>query len=294
MHSVLAALGIMALKLGVFALTNSAAVLSDALESIINVASAGFLLYTIWLANQPADRTHPYGHGKIEFMAIGLEAWLILIAGVVIAVEAVRRFISPVEVSNPTLGVWLLAGVGLLCAGIAAYVWRAGAKYDNAALRAHGRHLMTDLASTVGVLIGLLLVRYTGKTWLDPLFAIVMAAMILFASWKLMWQSIHGLMDRIDEKDDAQIRTILDEEMAAGTIRSYHKVRHRHSGNFHWVDMHLQVDGDMTVRDGHALASRIEDRIERELGQANATAHIEPVTDAAAAAPPPVPPPASA
>ncbi len=280
LHSVMAAGAIMLLKLGVFALTNSAAVLSDALESIINVASASFLLYTIWLSNQPADRKHPYGHGKIEFMAIGLEAWLILIAGIVIAVEAVRRFISPVEVQKPTLGVWLLAGIGVACAAIAAYVWHAGRNYDNAALRAHGKHLMTDLASTVGVLIGLLLVRYTGKTWLDPLFAIVMAALILFASWKLMWQSIHGLMDRIDDKDDSEIRAILDDEVAAGEIMSYHKVRHRHSGSFHWVDMHLQFPAQMTVRDAHAIASRIEGRIEQHLGQANATSHVEPAPTA--------------
>jgi cation diffusion facilitator family transporter len=283
MHSIIAAVAIMLLKLGVFALTNSAAVLSDALESIINVASAGFLLYTIWLANRPADRTHPYGHGKIEFMAIGLEAWFILIAGIVIAVEAVRRFISPVEVQRPTLGVCLLAGIGVLCAAIAAYVWHMGRKYDHHALRAHGKHLMTDLASTVGVLIGLLLVRYTEKVWLDPLFAIVMAALILFASWKLMWQSIHGLMDRIDEKDDSQIRAILDDEVASGQILSYHKVRHRHSGSFHWVDMHLQFPQQMTVHDAHAIASRIEGRIEQELGQANATAHLEPASPASPA-----------
>lgn len=280
-HSILAALAIMGLKLAVFALTNSAAVLSDALESIINVASACFLLYTIWLANQPADRKHPYGHGKVEFLAIGLEAWLILIAGVIIAFEAFRRFLTGSEVANLTLGAWALGGIGILCAAIAAYVWHAGRTYRHEALQAHGKHLMTDLASTTGVLIGLILVHVTGKTWLDPLIAVVMAGLIFYASWKLMWQSIHGLMDRIDERDDALIRTLLDDEIAQGTIVSYHKVRHRHSGAFHWIDMHLQVNGDMSVRDGHALASRIEGRVEAQLGRANATAHLEPADTSA-------------
>ena len=274
--SVAAALAIMLLKLGVFALTNSAAVLSDALESVINVAAAGFLFYTIWLSNRPADRTHPYGHGKVEFMAVGLEAWLILIAGLVIAAEALRRFFRGSSVEHLTLGTWLLAAVGVLCGGIALYVWHAGRTFNNDALRAHGKHLLTDLASTAGVLVGLLLVRITGKAWLDPLVALIMAALILAASWKLLWQAVHGLMDRIDDADDHAIRAILDDEVAQGTISSYHKVRHRHSGTFHWVDMHLQVPGDMTVQQGHDLASRIEGRIEHHLGQANATAHLEP------------------
>lgn len=290
LHSVVAAVAIMAMKLAVFAVTNSAAVLSDALESIINVASAGFLLYTLWLSNRPADPEHPYGHGKVEFLAIGLEAWLILVAGLIIAVEAVRRFLRGSAIEHITLGAWLLAGVGVVCGAVAAYVWFSGRQLDNDALRAHGKHLMTDLASTVGVLLGLLLVQYTGRTWLDPLVAIIMASLILFASWRLMWQSIHGLMDRIDEGDDARIRAVLDDETASGAIASYHKLRHRHSGAFHWVDMHLQVPGDMSVRQAHDIASRIERRIETLLGQANATAHVEPaaasdVPDADAADP---------
>lgn len=276
LHALSAGIVITAIKFGIFFLTNSAAVLSDAFESIINIVAAGFMLYSIWLANRPADRLHPYGHGKIEFMAVGLEGWLILLAGVVIAFEAARRLWRGVQPVQLEAGIILISIVAALTVALAWYVIHAGKRFDSDILRADGRHLMTDAASTLGVLIGLILVRVTGLWWLDPLIAIVLAAAILFTSWRLLWHSIHGLMDKVDPKDDAAIRRILDEEVTAGAIRSYHKVRHRHSGPFHWVDMHLQIDGDLTIREGHALASRIEGRIESELGQANATAHVEP------------------
>jgi cation diffusion facilitator family transporter len=263
-------------KLAIYWLTDSVAVLSDALESIINVAAAGVMLYSITQANRPADADHPYGHGKVEFLAVGLEGWLILLAGIVIAVEAIGRLFSGTGPQQLGLGLGLLAGVAVLDALLAGYVWQMGRRYHNDVLVADGRHLATDVVSTIGVLIGLALVRATGWDWLDPVVALVMAALIGAASWRLLWHSVQELMDRRDPEDDRLIRDILDEEVARGAIHGYHKLRHRHTGNFHWVDMHLHVDAAMTVADGHALASRIEHRIEQALGEANATAHLEP------------------
>jgi cation diffusion facilitator family transporter len=257
------------------------AVLSDALESIINVAAAGVMLYSIAHANRPADADHPYGHGKLEFLAVGLEGWLILIAGIVIAVEAIGRLFAgtgPREDTLP-LGLILLGGVGVLDALLAGFVWHMGRRFHNDVLRADGRHLMTDVASTAGVLVGLGLVQWSGWHWLDPVVALIMAALIGAASWRLLWHSVQELMDRRDPDDDRLIRDILEQEKTRGVIHGYHKLRHRHAGSFHWVDMHLQVDGQMTVADGHEIASRIEHRIEQALGQANATAHLEPRSD---------------
>ncbi len=268
--------GITAAKLSVFWMTNSVAVLSDALESIINIAAAGVLVYTLWLSNRPADREHPYGHGKVQFLAVGLEGWLILLSAVLIFVEAVRRLIGEVAPQRLETGAIALGVIAVAVLGLGAYVLGAGKRYDNHALRADGRHLLTDAASTIAVVLGLLLVRTTGKAWIDPLVAMAVAGFIFWVSWCLLWESIHGLMDRIDPADDRLIRQILDEEVAAGTIMGYHKVRHRHTGAFHWVDMHLEVDGRMSVERGHEVASRIVGRIERALGQANATAHMEP------------------
>lgn len=281
LHALTAGIVITLLKFTLFALTLSVAVLSDAMESIINIAAAGMMCYAVWYANRPADRNHPYGHGKIEFLAVGLEGWLILTAAVVIAYEAIRRLIMGQELQRLTFGVIGLAVLGIATAALAIYVMRAGKKYDSPTLKADGKHLLTDSISTWAVFVGLLLVRWTGKMWLDPVIAIIVAACILFVSWRLLWQSVHGLMDRQDPADDKRLRTILDDEVSRGFITGYHKLRHRHSGSFHWVDMHLQVNGSMTVTAGHELASRIEARIERELGQANATAHVEPAPGSA-------------
>ncbi|MCE9591338.1 MAG: cation diffusion facilitator family transporter [Planctomycetes bacterium] len=277
-RALIAGVVIMALKFGVFALTNSAAVLSDAAESIVNLVAAGFMMFSLWFANRPADRDHPYGHGKIEFMAVGLEGSLILTAGVLIAIEAMRRMVNPPELDpgRVTLGVWLMAGVALLAAALAAYVWSRGKLFQNHVLIADGKHLATDVASTLAGILGLVLVRVTGHAWFDPAVALLIAGVIFFTSWRLLSESVAGLMDRSDPADEAVIKEILDAEVAAGTIRGYHKVRHRHTGSFHWIDMHIQVDPDLTVRQSHALASRIEHQIETRLHPGNATAHVEP------------------
>jgi len=279
LHALVIGALLTALKLAIYWLTDSVAVLSDALESIINVAAAGVMLYSIWMANQPADREHPYGHGKLQFLAVGLEGWLILLAGILIAVEAIGRLIAGTEPQRLGWGLVSLGIVGLLDAALAGYVAYMGRRYQNEVLAADGRHLWTDVASTAGVLVGLGLVRYTGYAWLDPVVALVMAALIGAASWRLLWHSTQELMDRRDPEDERIIRQILDQEVASGAIVGYHKLRHRHAGAFHWVDIHLQVPGQTTVTAGHALASRIEHRVERALGQANATAHLEPAEE---------------
>jgi len=271
-------LGITGAKFALFYFTSSVAVLSDALESIINVVAACMMLYATWYASRPADRDHPYGHGKIEFLAVGLEGWLILGAAVFIGYEAIARLISPQPVQHMVLGIVGLNVVGFVTLVLAIYLVRSGKRYDSPSLTADGKHLLTDAISTFVVGLGLLLVRWTGEPRLDPIIAIVVAACILFVSWRMLWQSAHGLMDRQDPKDNDRIRAILDEEVARGTIRGYHKLRHRHSGAFHWIDLHLQIDGDLSIRRGHDAASAIERRIEAAFraGQANATAHVEP------------------
>jgi cation diffusion facilitator family transporter len=277
-RAMIAALVILAMKIVVFVLTDSAAVLSDALESIINIAAAALMLYGVWLSNRPADKDHPYGHGKVEYMIAALEGWMILIAGVVIVVESVRRLIGGVEPNAARLdmGLMLLGAISVLTLVLAVYVYANGKRFESVTLIADGKHLFTDVASTVGVVVGLLLVRATGKFWLDPVVALIIAGPIFFTSWRLLWKSIDGLMDRRDPDDDRTLRAILDEETKNGAIHGYHKLRHRHSGRFHWVDMHLHVDGDMNVAAAHELASRIEHRIEQALGACNATAHVEP------------------
>lgn len=267
---------LMLLKFGVFWVTDSAAALSDALESVINVVAAGVMLYSLRVANRPADATHPYGHGKAEFMAVAFEGAMILLAGLTIAFEGVRRLVEGRAPRQVDLGLVLVAVVGALAAGLAYYVWRSGVRLGSAALVADGKHLLTDAVSTLGVLIALALVRITGWWWLDPAAALLLAAAILMTSWRLLGDSINALMDRVDPDDERVVREILDDEVARGAILGHHKARTRRNGRFCWVDMHIQVDAGMSVAEGHELASRIEHRIEEALGEGNATAHVEP------------------
>lgn len=267
----------MVAKFGVFLLTNSAAVLTDALESIVNVVAAAFLVLTMWIAHKPADRDHPYGHGKIEFIAVGVEGGLIFAAGLFIVYESVRRLIVHEVPENLDVGALLLVIIGLGNLALALLLFRIGRRYDSAAMVADARHLMTDVVTTVAVTAGLLLTHITQRAWLDPIFALLLVAFIFYTSGRLLMESVSGLMDRIDLEDDRLIRAILDDEVRAGRIADYHKVRHRHQGSFHWVEMHLQMQGDLSVRQGHEIAGRIERRIEEALGHGNATAHIEPM-----------------
>ncbi|MEX0777190.1 MAG: cation diffusion facilitator family transporter [Phycisphaeraceae bacterium] len=267
---------IMFLKLAIFWLTGSAAVLSDALESIINIVAAAAMIFSIWFSSRPADSDHPYGHGKVEFMTQAFEGAMVLSAGIAVGSVAIIRLMAPIELSHLDRGAWGLGGVNLLNAALAGFVYFAGRRFGSPVLVADGKHLLTDVASTFGALGGLLLVHWTGIVWLDPVVALLLCAMILYTAATILREAIDGLMDRIDPADQSLILRILDQEVNRGAIRSYHKVRHRHTGTFHWVDMHLQVDGDMSVRAGHDLASRIEGQIEQALGQANVTAHIEP------------------
>jgi cation diffusion facilitator family transporter len=269
-------LALSVIKFTAFWLTDSAAVLSDALESVINVVAAGAMLWTLWLSSRPADENHPYGHGKAEFMAAAFEGALIGFAGLLIATEAVRRFIDPPALTRLAEGAALLAVTGVINGVLAAMLLRAGRRLRSPALRADGHHLMTDLVTTIAVVGGLLLVWATGVYWLDPAFALVFAVIIVVSGWRLISASIGGLMDAADPDDERAVLAILDDEVRAGAIAGHHKVRVRSNGPFRWVDMHLQVDPTLTVAESHDIASRIEGRIERAFGRANATAHVEP------------------
>ena len=269
-------------KFFIYYMTNAAVVLTDAAESIANVIAAGFVLYSVWLSNRPADDEHPYGHGKVEFLAAGFEGTLIGLAGIAIGIAACQRMIEPQDLTRLSAGIWSLAGMAVVTMLLASYVYRTGKQTACLPLIADGKHLFTDAASTIGAVIALLLVKWSGQQWIDAAAALMMAALILRTSWQLIWEAIHGLMDHTDPEDDLLIRQILDKEVSEGHISSYHKVRHRHTGSFHWVDLHIQVDPDITVTEGHDIASAIERQIEVRLGDANATAHIEPdepVTD---------------
>jgi cation diffusion facilitator family transporter len=280
---------LLGIKFIAYVLTGSAAIFSDAMESIVNVLASGFALYSLSVAHQPADERHPYGHGKIEFLSAGFEGGMILLAAVVIAIKAIDLILfHTLDVHDIGTGAALMGMAMAVNGVVGTYLVRTGRREGSITLVADGKHLFTDAVTSAAALVALGTVRYTGWAWADPAAAVLIAVYIAATGLHLLRHAYSGLMDEQDREDDRQIREILDGHLGpAGReprICSYHKLRHRHSGRYHWVDFHLVVDPDLNVSEGHRLASSIEHEIEQRLGAGNATAHVEPCTVAECAA----------
>jgi cation diffusion facilitator family transporter len=227
-------------KFAAYALTGSTAILSDAMESVVNVTAAIFLVFSMRLAALPADRNHPYGHGKIEFLAAGVEGTLILVAAGLIFAEAIGDILRGPELHRIDLGLGLLAIFTALNAALGLYLIRVGKKVNSLALRADGAHLMTDVVTTAGVLVGLLAVRLTGWAYFDPIAAIAVATNILRTGWSLGREAVSGLMDEVDESLLEEITAQLQEKRRPWWI-DVHTLRVWHSGSQRHADLHLTV-----------------------------------------------------
>jgi cation diffusion facilitator family transporter len=277
-----AAILLLLLKFIAYFLTNSSAIFSDALESIANVAAAGFALYALHMAHRPADSDHPYGHGKIEFLSAGFEGSMILTAALVAVLQACDAILHRADIHSEYIGLGLgiLAVALLVNASVGFTLARVGRHVGSAALKADGQHLMSDAITSVAAIAGLIVIRLTGWKYADPFAGLLVAAYIGHTGLTLMRGAVSGLMDEQDASDDKLLKSILDAHLGPNGVEphvcSYHKLRHRHSGRYHWVDFHLMVPPRWDVQRGHDVASDIEDEIEKALGIGNATAHIEP------------------
>ncbi len=280
--SLVVGLLLLAIKFAAYYATGSAAIFSDALEGIVNVLASAFALYAVALANRPADAEHPYGHGKIEFMSAGFEGGMILIAALVMAARVVEEILQGPHVENVAVGLVLMGIAMVVNGGLGWYLVHFGRARGAITLEADGKHLLADAVTSAGVLVALTLVRLTGIKWIDPIAAIVVTLYIGFVAFGLLRKAIEGLMDKQDIEDEKRLTDLLQAHVGpAGKpprICSYHKLRHRHSGRYHWVDFHIMVPSHWDISRGHAVASSIEYEIEQLLGEGNATAHIEPCT----------------
>jgi cation diffusion facilitator family transporter len=278
--SVIVSVVLLTVKFTAYYLTDSAAIFSDALESIVNVIASLVATYSLLLAHQPADAQHPYGHGKVEFLSAGFEGGMILLAAAVIAFRAVEEMFHGPGAHQLDLGLILIAIAGGVNGAVGLLLLHAGRRRGSIALVADGKHLLTDAITSAAVLAALAVMWFKPAwTWIDPIAALLVAAYIAVMALQLLSQSTAGLMDRQDAADDELLRTILDAHVSGATpphICSYHKLRHRHSGRYHWVDFHVMVPPTWDVRRGHEVASAIEYEIERALGEGNATGHVEP------------------
>jgi cation diffusion facilitator family transporter len=273
--SVAIAVAVLSLKAVAWWVTGSVALYADALESIVNVAAAIAALLAVRLSALPADANHPYGHSKAEYFSAVLEGALIIVAALLILHEAWGAFLSPRAPDQVGIGLAVSAVASGINAAWALYLGRRGKSLRSPALMADARHLWADVVTSVGVLVGVGLVALTGILWLDPLLAALTAVNILFSGGRLLRDSVGGLMDEaVPPATMERIRRIVAEQ-ASGAIEA-HDLRSRHAGRHTFLEFHLVVPGDMSVRESHEICDRIEAALKAELEAAIITIHVEP------------------
>ncbi|MBE7531803.1 MAG: cation transporter [Chloroflexi bacterium] len=266
------------LKATAYWLTGSVGLLSDALESGVNLATAVFALLILTIAARPPDEEHAYGHSKAEYFAGGVEGGLIMAAALIIAVTAVPRLIHPQPLEQLGLGL-VVSVVAAAANGLTAFILlRAGRQYRSLTLTADGRHLLTDVWTTGGVLLGLAVVYLTGWLRLDALIALAVAAQITYTGFGLLREAVNGLMDvALPDEEVAVVTAVLDSFVERGI--QYHALRTRRSGAQRFASVHIQVPGDWSVQQGHALMEEIEGALYGRLAPITIITHLEPLED---------------
>ncbi len=279
--SILAGVSTLGLKMGAYLLTGSVGLLSDGLESLVNLLAASVAYLAVRYSHRPVDLSHTYGHEKIEFFSSGLEGGLILIAAVTIGWCAVVRLIAPQPPVQLGLGMVLSVVAAAVNGGVGLLLLSLGRKHHSIVLEADGQHLLTDVWTTAAVLVGLSLVWATGWSLFDPLAALVMAAGILWTGVSLIGRSFNGLMDHaLPTGEQETLRRAIEGHLQPGM--TYHALRTRQAGARRFVDFHLLVPGSMTVADSHVLTDAIEASLRAALPNVEPTIHIEPIEDQSA------------
>lgn len=278
--SIAAALATIVLKAAAYLLTGSVGLLSDALESFVNLAGALMALAMLTIAARPADEDHAFGHNKAEYFSSGVEGTLILIAAASIAVAAVDRLISPRALEQVGLGLAISVLASLINLGVALVLMRAAKRHHSITLQANAHHLLTDVWTSAGVLVGVGAVVLTGWQRLDPLVALAVAANIVWAGGRIVRESVHGLMDAALPADEREaVRSVLARHERDGI--QFHAVRTRRAGTRRFVSFHVLVPGEWTVQRGHDLLEAIEAEVRAALPNSTVFTHLEPLEDAA-------------
>lgn len=273
-----AAVATIMLKLGAYWLTGSVGLLSDALESVVNLVAAAVAIWALTLASRPPDDEHAYGHSKAEYFSSGVESVLILIAAAGISITAIERLLHPRPIEQVGLGLAISVVAAAINGGVALVLLRASRRLGSIALRSDAEHLLTDVWTSGGVVIGVLLVALTGWLVLDPLIAILVAANIVWAGWRVLRATADGLLDAgWPAAEQAQIAAILAPYRAQGI--AFHAIRTRVAGQRHFVSLHVLVPGDWSVQRGHTLCETIEQQIRTQISHCTVFTHIEPLED---------------
>lgn len=266
---------VLALKGAAWWITGSVALLADALESVVNVVAALAALAAVIYSQRPADANHPYGHAKAEYFSAVLEGALIVVAALIILRESWLALLNPRMPEQTTLGLGVNGLATAINASWAMLLSRRGRQLRSPALMADARHLFADVVTSLGVLAGVLLVVLTGQLWLDPALAAATAVNILWSGWRLMRESVGGLMDEaVGPELLGRIRAIVSTH-AEGAIEA-HDIRTRHAGRFTFIEFHLVVPEDMRVGIAHEICDRVEEALKAEIEGSVITIHVEP------------------
>jgi len=266
------------MKTGAWLVTGSVGLLSDAIESVVNLVAALVGLVVILWSTRPPDEDHTYGHEKADYVSAGFEGALILLAAFTIAYAAIDRLINPAGLTEVGIGLAISVVAALINLGAATLLVRTGREEQSLTLEADGRHLMTDVWTTIGVVLGVALVWLTGFERLDPIIALVVAANIVRTGSSLVRDSMSGLMDKALPEDDlTSVQAVLD-RYSDETVE-FHALRTRKSGRRSFISVHVLVPGEWTVQAGHDFAEKVEEDLRKAVGQATIFTHLEPVED---------------
>lgn len=276
--SIGAAILTIGLKAGAYFLTGSVGLLSDALESLVNLIGATVALVMLTVAASPPDEEHSYGHTKAEYFSSGVEGTLIVVAALSIGAAAWNRLLNPQPIEQAGLGLAVSLTASVVNFVVARILLRAGRRYNSIALEADGRHLMTDVWTSVGVVLGVSAVVLTGWQRLDPLVALIVAANIVWEGWKLLRRTAAGFMDTaLPPEDRDRIRVLLSKYETDGI--EFHALRTRQSGARCFVSLHVLVPGHWTVHRGHQLLEQIEREIRQAFANVTVFTHLESLDD---------------
>jgi len=278
--SIGAAVFTIVLKSVAWLLTGSVGLLSDAAESLVNLAGALMALAMLTIAARPADADHAYGHGKAEYFSSGLEGGLILIAAVAICVTAIARLITPQPLQEVGVGLLISTSASVVNLVVAVTLLRAGKRHESITLEANAHHLLTDVWTSVGVIVGVAAAAVTGWNALDPVVALLVAANIVVTGFKIVRRSVLGLMDpALSEADQASIRRVLERYTAERV--QFHALRTRQAGPRRFISVHVLVPGDWTVQRGHDFLEQIEDDLRAAVPNSTVFTHLESIDDPA-------------
>lgn len=275
--AVIGSLVVFSIKLVAYFVSNSVALLSDALESVVNILASGMMFLSIYISEKPADDSHNYGHQKVEDISSAFEGIFILVAAILIVNAAAGRLFVPVELLEVNLGIGISAVATGINAGISILLTRTAKSSGSAALEGDAKHLLSDVISTLGIWIGLVIVQVTGWQIMDALLAFVVAILIARMGIGLILRSLQRLMDQSCVEEEAAIISVLEEHKS--NYIEFHDLKTRRQGNVVLAEIHLTVQDSMSVRKAHDIIDQIEENLKKDADHIRLIVHIDPETE---------------